>query len=307
MELINHMPDGLRKWRTELPNIIDDSDLDPYEFRLLVHYYRVAANNVNGCFESAQTTAKKCHMSAGKVSEVRQQLAEKGWIKIKRSGDIGTEMLTISIIDKWQENMENFGGGTPSPHEAPPSPHEAKKEHIKKEQYITSVYNEILQVWAELFPDKPQPRKNNQTLLRKLNTRMKDSFFRENWEAALVRASKSSWLLGEPFFTVSWFLKNDDNWEKCFNGNYDNNGKDKNVPQVRSDTKLSKSETWDAILSQIKQHASNRANKPEFEDSLKKLGLLGLWGKLHVTWYDLCNMTDSQVNELKFRLYEVMK
>ena len=31
----------LRKYRIELPNLYDDADLDPYEFRLLAHYKRV--------------------------------------------------------------------------------------------------------------------------------------------------------------------------------------------------------------------------------------------------------------------------
>ena len=65
----------LRKYRIELPNLYDDSDLDPYEFRLLAHYKRVGT-----CTESTKTTAKKCKMSPRQVSSKRQVLRKSGFI-----------------------------------------------------------------------------------------------------------------------------------------------------------------------------------------------------------------------------------
>lgn len=86
-------------------------------------------------------------------------------------------------------------------------------------------YQAVRKCWIELFPDKPRPRENNKTLAGKVKTRMKCADFRESWKIALERASQSSFLHREGFYDLSWFLKNDDNWEKCLNGNYDDKPK----------------------------------------------------------------------------------
>ena len=92
-------------------------------------------------------------------------------------------------------------------------------------------YQEIRQAWITLFPDKPKPRTDNQTLQAKVKTRLKSKHFRDNWRAGLERASRSSFLLSEGFFDLGWYLKNDNNWEKCFNGNYDNRAPPKKAEQ----------------------------------------------------------------------------
>lgn len=96
----------LRKYRTELPNLYDDLDLDVYEYRLLAHYKRVGT-----CTEKGETTAKKCRMSAGKVSEARQGLADKGLIYLKRV-DLGNGSFSyrITVVDIWLENFARYSG-----------------------------------------------------------------------------------------------------------------------------------------------------------------------------------------------------
>jgi len=96
----------LRKYRTELPNLYDDLGLTPYEFRLLAHYKRVGR-----CHESTTTTAQKCQMSAGQVSQARRTLAEKrtpqGASVIKLSASrYGT--VEIEICDIWTENFTKY-------------------------------------------------------------------------------------------------------------------------------------------------------------------------------------------------------
>lgn len=139
-------PSDLKKYRTELPNLYDDADLDVYEHRLLCHYKRVGE-----CTEGLETTARKCKMSEGKVSEARQTLADKGWITLQRvSMDKGRYRFIVRVVDRWIENFANYSGlsaeqissqlkkaspspheGIPSPREASPSPREGKKELIK--------------------------------------------------------------------------------------------------------------------------------------------------------------------------------
>lgn len=172
-EQVTRGPSELRKYRTELPNLYDDADLTPYEFRLLAHYKRVGC-----CFEGLGTTAVKCRMSEGQVSQCRRSLARKGFIVMKRDEmDKGRFRFVVRVVDQWKENFERYSDretspdqahlrtpvspspheagpslhepgpslheaspspheGSPSLHEGSPSPHEGKNEPIKKEQVV---------------------------------------------------------------------------------------------------------------------------------------------------------------------------
>ena len=139
-------PSDLRKYRTELPNLYDDSALDVYEFRLLAHYKRVGK-----CTEGLETTAKKCRMSEGKVSEARQSLSDKEFVRLEKVPmDKGRYRYNVQVVDRWIENFARYSDmseqeiadqlkkaspspreGIPSLHEASPSPREGKKEPLK--------------------------------------------------------------------------------------------------------------------------------------------------------------------------------
>lgn len=93
----------LRKYRIELPNLYDDSDLDPYEFRLLAHYKRVGR-----CTEGIRTTAMKCKMSVGQVSEKRISLEAKGFISVKEVSVKTGKSYIVTVIDRWKENFEKY-------------------------------------------------------------------------------------------------------------------------------------------------------------------------------------------------------
>lgn len=94
--------DYTKKYFTQFPNIIDDSDLDPFEFRVLLHYYRVGE-----CTQGVRTTGKICGMSIGKVADVRRSLQQKGFITILPMGD----SVTIEVVDKYLENGVKYRSG----------------------------------------------------------------------------------------------------------------------------------------------------------------------------------------------------
>ena len=83
-----------------------------------------------------------------------------------------------------------------------------------------NTFARILQKWRETFPEKPQPRANNKTLQAKFKARMKSPHFRTNWEQALVVSTKSEFLRNSSWFDLGWFLKNEENYEKCLDGKY---------------------------------------------------------------------------------------
>jgi len=110
--------------------------------------------------------------------------------------------------------------------------HEHDPEHEKelnknkdlgaKNAPAVSQFEEIRTLWVELFPDKPKPR-STKSITGKVKTRMSEPHFRDNWRAAMLRASRSNYvgLKDTTWFDLGWFLDNDSNYEKCLNGKYD--------------------------------------------------------------------------------------
>jgi DNA-binding MarR family transcriptional regulator len=109
-----HNPKYLEKYFTQFPNIIDDSDLSPYEYRLLIHYYRVGET-----WEGVRKTGEICKMSIGKVSSCRKSLEEKGFIRTEERGD----GVTIYLTDLSKQNVEKYSHPQ-SVHEVNTSVHE---------------------------------------------------------------------------------------------------------------------------------------------------------------------------------------
>lgn len=147
----------LRKYRIELPNLYDDADLDPYEFRLLAHYKRVGA-----CYESTRTTAARCKMSMGKVSAARDSLHEKGFIVIDEYLS-EHDTIQIKVVDRWAENFAKYSAmkaqkQARSENEqgvhvvnSECSQSETKKEPIEEKNIYKTVSNpELARCWKDL-------------------------------------------------------------------------------------------------------------------------------------------------------------
>lgn len=134
----------LRKYRTELPNLIDDSDLSVYAYRLYGHIKRRAGANGGRCYEGARKMAEHCKMSVGKVVDAKKELAEKHLIKITPGDPKTSTPDTIRIIDIWAQNYARYRPRSPdeqgvhqqkrprSPDEHPRSPDERKKEPLEE-------------------------------------------------------------------------------------------------------------------------------------------------------------------------------
>lgn len=120
--------DEKRKWFTMIPNIVDEMELTPHEFRLYIHLRRVAGEN-GECWQSTRTLAEACRMSAGAVSNSKQRLIDHGLIDVyEKTSDKGQYHL-ITIIDVWEQNFERFASR--SPDERPRSPGETKNNPSK--------------------------------------------------------------------------------------------------------------------------------------------------------------------------------
>lgn len=102
---------------TEQLRAFDDADLDVYQYRLLTHYWRVGT-----CWETVRTTAEKCKMSAGKVSQVKKWLLSNGWIKeiATDNGRIAVELCSPDEQNVHEMNKTFTTRTECSPHEQNP-------------------------------------------------------------------------------------------------------------------------------------------------------------------------------------------
>lgn len=93
----------------EIPNMADD-DLDVYSYRLYGHFRRVIGNNGEYCKESIRELAAACKMSTGKVSAARQDLKERGLIRIEDIPGPGKSIAgsRVYLVDIWAENAARY-------------------------------------------------------------------------------------------------------------------------------------------------------------------------------------------------------
>ena len=169
------MDDGdPRKYFHQLPNLVDDLGLDPYEYRLYGHMMRIIGRE-GACWKGSPAIAEQCGMSLGKVSQVKRQLAERGLIRVERRNTDNGEADWITVVDIWVYNMQVYSApadqrpeaieairrnlaaaaspypvhraNTPlsphesplSPHESPLSPHETKNIESKEDSIEESM------------------------------------------------------------------------------------------------------------------------------------------------------------------------
>lgn len=102
----------LRKYRTELPNMIDDLNLSPFAYRLYGHYKRRAGANGGECTEGLRGLARSCRMSINSVRGARDELAALKLIKRRPAIDALGVRDYVSIVDIWAANFAKYAPRT---------------------------------------------------------------------------------------------------------------------------------------------------------------------------------------------------
>ena len=130
----------LKRYRTEIPNLIFDIGLTPYEVALYGHFKRVCGAEPGGvCWKSVRTLSKETGMSIGRVSEARAELARRGLIRMSQPKGPGRS-VTVTIVDIWPENMARYSEDRDRSYYEHPvhvmnadrSPRERKKEPLEE-------------------------------------------------------------------------------------------------------------------------------------------------------------------------------
>ena len=153
----------MRKYRTEIPNSIDDARLSVYAFRLYAHLKRVAGDS-GKCWQSTATLAESCSMSGGMVSKAKKELQAARLIEIEQvENKRGGRMFhNITVCDIWMENFIKYSTTSQhelasSPHEQASSPGELKKELKFKNKPYEELFLHFCKV-TKLEPDTDKPR-----------------------------------------------------------------------------------------------------------------------------------------------------
>lgn len=105
----NHIQDlgSLHHYRTEIPNIIFQMNLDPWVFKAYC-VFKMTAGDRSACFKSNSTLSNEIGCSIPTLIKLKGELAELGLITIqKRHHENGGSLPDlIQIVDIWGQNME---------------------------------------------------------------------------------------------------------------------------------------------------------------------------------------------------------
>jgi hypothetical protein len=102
-------PSDLRKYRTELPNLVDDLSLSVFAYRLYGHLKRRAGAGRDGSVtEGLRSMAQHCGMAKNTAMKARQELLDKGLITTEEIVNDRGRFERITIVDIWAENFARY-------------------------------------------------------------------------------------------------------------------------------------------------------------------------------------------------------
>jgi hypothetical protein len=106
--IINPTPIG---FFSMIPNVVMESGLSPFAFRLYCQFVRRAGWQVGGaCWENTRNLAESCSMSKGMVSKSKKELVSASLIHVEKiargHGEFSYDRITL--IDIWKRNTEHF-------------------------------------------------------------------------------------------------------------------------------------------------------------------------------------------------------
>jgi hypothetical protein len=214
-----------------------DQPLPQNEKFVLLAYADHADHNGYNIFPSIDLMVHKTGYSHRSIQRITKRLVEKNYLVAVGSGPNGVNKYRIpmyggdkmtppisgddiAVAEGGDMAMARGGDTATSPK---PSVNRQEPSVKRDSSDFQKEWVVFLLAWAKHFPHKVQPRVNNKTLKAKLKIRLKDIYFKENYETALMQASGSDFINTSSWMQADWFLKNEENWEKCLDGKYDSN------------------------------------------------------------------------------------
>jgi len=100
---------SLHKYRTEIPNILFEMDLDPYELSFYLYLKRIAGDH-GKCWKANKTMAKESNICVRKIKYLKVTLEQKNLIKVtqRKTENGDQDSSIIEIVDLWPKNFAHF-------------------------------------------------------------------------------------------------------------------------------------------------------------------------------------------------------
>lgn len=197
---IEKLDSGLRKYRTEIPNLIYELGLTPHELTLYNIIKRTAGDN-GGCWKSTRTLAGECNMGIATVSRAKRGLESWGLIQIRhKPHKNGSDY--ISIVNIWDMNFHHFYIKYHSDDQRSKEEHQRSKEEQKNKHIKNINKKEKKQEKKEKKQEYPSIIKNKSAfdaLQRHEETRESGKFYDLHWleEYLLPHGEAFALALGE--------------------------------------------------------------------------------------------------------------
>lgn len=206
------------------------------------------ANEENKAWPSIPTIAKKTRLTERYVQSILRKIADDGELMIVPGERYGissnTYIITVGVkpaapVKPAALTGEPEGIPTGEPEDTPGVKPAAPKPSVNHQSFNHQL-TIMVEYWHSAFPHKRKPRIKTKSTRVKVKTRLKEKYFVDNWKLSLERASKSTFLQGSSWFTFGWFVKNQDNYLKMLDGNYDDNNhrgpaNQNQRPQIKKD------------------------------------------------------------------------
>ena len=149
-----------KRFFIQIPNLIDDADLTPYEHRLYFHLVRVCGTT-GVCSQGTRLLAEWCGFSAGNISKAKEGLKRKGLIKIRKVQTPNGEGDEIKLTDIWSLNAQLYDKNLQI--DSPKNPNPLQRMALKAAERFSELKNKNrntklpeefkldkeLRVWAE--------------------------------------------------------------------------------------------------------------------------------------------------------------
>ena len=239
-------------WFKLYHEILDDpkmGQLSDRLYRRCIELFALAGDyDQDGLLPEIEDIAWRLRLS---IDELQKDIADLQALSIITSNDDG---LVVTNFSKRQEPVsgaervasfrerkrkEQYYGNEDETYRYTDTDIDVDKEEDIPRLNLQKEIDRFLEMWKFYFPDKPQPRKPYKKVKAKLSARLKDDYFVLNYEKALEKASTSEFVKGGGWFDAPWFLHNEENWEKCLNDKYKNNGTSRRKSQAEQNKEAS--------------------------------------------------------------------
>ena len=135
---------------TMIPNLIDDTKMSVYAFRLYAHLRRVAGED-GYCKETTRELADECFISEGKVSDAKHELVALKLITVELDG----RQNVCRVVDIWAANAERYGATDPT--------NDSDDDRSRGERIVHAVNDSITNDYARAKEPHEEPLSGKNT------------------------------------------------------------------------------------------------------------------------------------------------